>query len=181
MEERISVTVEAIENAFEECYKIAKDRGLNLPNIPIKWDLKGTTAGMFCYRNFTNFYFRVNIILAQNNLDDYVKQVVPHEFAHYIVYYKYFNENRLYLKKPRPHGSEWKYVMEYWFGLNPDRCHRYDTSAVRRTKKKMDREFVYACGCSKFKFTAIRHRRAQSNNTYVCRACRKQLKYVGKE
>lgn len=163
-----------IEDKYNECYKIAKTKGYDIPKIDIDWSLKGTVAGMFCVK-FARKYFRVNLELAKQNMEDYLKQTIPHEFSHYIVRAK---ESKNIYHRPAPHGWEWKNIMVSVFGLAPKRCHSYDVSTVRQGRRN---RFEYKCSCNTFVIGAIRHRNLQINPTkYRCRICKGHLTFVKK-
>ena len=159
-----------VENRFNECYAIAKAKGYDLPKIEIDWSLKGMVAGMFCTQ-FARRFFKVNLTLAKDNLEDYLKQTVPHEFSHYIV--RAVAAKNIF-GRPKPHGREWKNVMIRVFGLDPKRCHSYDVSVRRGCR------FEYKCACQSFKLGPTRHRRLQRNPQYYkCKNCRGYLTFVG--
>lgn len=161
----------AIEQKYNECYEIAKAKGYDLPKINIEWNLRGTVAGMFCWQG-NRMFFRVNEELAKANLDDYLKQTIPHEFSHYIVRARY--ENFGYGIKP--HGWEWKKIMLKVFGLEPHRCHKYDVSAVKQNR----RHYVYVCACNKkYPLGAKRHRNLLMNpKKYFCPKCKSHLTFI---
>lgn len=158
----------AIEQKYNECYEIAKAKGYDLPKIGIEWNLRGAVAGQFCNR-YGRLFFKVNMALAKANLDDYLKQTVPHEFSHYIV-------RQRYGRMAKAHGWEWKQTMLSVFGLYPHRCHSYDVSAVKQNR----RHYQYKCPCGKtYNLGAKRHRLLQWNQRkYWCGACKGFLTFV---
>ena len=156
-----NVMVDKIRQRFNECYETVKPRH-NLPKIPIKFNLKGTCGGQFQIEN-QECCFRINAGLAMRNIEEYLKQIIPHEFCHYM--------NRK--STQRSHGRNWQYYMINYFGLMPDRCHKMDTSETRQRRKR----FTYICECNEFELGPIRHRKIQLENaTYRCRTCRSPLK-----
>lgn len=160
----------AILNRFRDCLNIAENKGYGVPEIPVKFDLRGTTAGMFCSRQHgLNKYFRVNLTIAKDNLDDYLDRTVPHEVAHYIVneHYKHYSYRRV-----QPHGYEWQNVMISIFGLEPSRCHSYNVDSIN--------PFVYKCACKTHNLSKIRHGRVMRGSTYHCSKCRTKLVFVKK-
>ena len=154
-----------IENRYNECYEIAKQAGYDLPKIDIEWNLKGTVAGMFCVR-FARKYFSVNLELAKNNLEDYLKQTVPHEFSHYIV--NAVAAKNIY-EKPKAHGQQWKNTMVRVFGLDPLRCHSYDTSQLTGRHEK---PYIYKCLCQEHHMTKLLHRRMVAGQKRMCVCCK---------
>jgi SprT protein len=166
-----SETRRLICDAFAKCYETAKEHGYNLDEIDIRFDIRGTTAGYFCEK-LGHRFFRVNLGLAHQNLDDYLKQIVPHEFCHYINRVEDKRTNR----RTKPHGREWKLLMVRVFDLNPDRCHSYDTSEVCQRRGNY---FKYTCGCQEMMIGAVRHRRIQcERKKYFCRRCGRVIQLV---
>jgi len=165
----ISEVIQMVENKYNECYEIAKAKGIDLPKIDIEWNLKGTCAGQFCIR-IGRKYFRVNLELAQQNIEEYLNQTVPHEFCHYITRHKYSYS-------VAPHGAEWKNAMVQFFGLDPRLCHSYDVSQVKQGRGR----FEYKCSCKTFSIGPVRHKRLQMNpDKYYCPTCRGNLVLVKK-
>jgi SprT protein len=108
---------------------------------------------------------RYNPILLQHNRQEFLTQTLPHEVAHVIA-------RKLYGRSIRPHGNEWKEVMQF-FGADSLRCHNYATENVPVRKL---RRFTYTCGCQQHQLTTIRHNRIQKGLTYRCRQCGEPLR-----
>jgi SprT protein len=161
---------QAIENQYDECYKIAAAKGLVLPKIDILYNLKGTVAGQFVWR-FGKQFFRANLELAKNNKEDYLKQTVPHEFCHYITFVQYRSKGHFI----KHHGWEWKKAMISFFNLEPKRCHEYDTSQVKQGRS----HYVFKCNCREW---LLGHRRylnfMADSRRYHCPDCKSHLTYV---
>jgi len=166
-------TRQLIRTKLTECYEIAKERGHDLPEIDARFDLKGTCAGQFCTK-FGHKYFRFNLALAKENIEDYLSRTIPHEFAHYI---QRIEDNKRMYGRSKPHGREWKNIMIRVFGLSPDRCHKYDTSVVKKQRRGSQ---TYKCSCREFVFGPVKHRNAQNGSQYICRTCRETLVWTGK-
>ena len=160
-------TIQLIRDKFDECYEIAKAKGKDLPKIDIRFDLKGTCGGQFCTK-YGHRYFRINVELAHANIDDYLSQTVPHEFAHYI---QRMDDMKSF-GRSKPHGYEWKMIMIQYFGLSPDRCHNYDTNEIKKRRRGSQ---IYKCGCQTFVFGPVKHQNAQRGSRYSCRKCRETL------
>ena len=163
----------AVMEKYDECYKIASAKGYDLPKIDVRFDIRGTVAGQFCV-HYGTMFFRVNMILAKENLEDYINQTVPHEFCHYIVWKSI---DRMY-GRPQPHGYEWKQAMIRVFGLEPQRCHSYDTTNART--RKVPRPYVYKCKCRERKETAHIHNIIKGCK-YRCGDCGEWIVFVGVE
>tara|TARA_B100000959_G_C14744595_1_gene526531 strand:+ start:102 stop:629 length:528 start_codon:yes stop_codon:yes gene_type:complete len=123
----------------------------------ISFDLKGQAAGQANYRENK---IRFNRQLLEKYAGEFVDQTVPHEFAHLVAYQKFG-------RRIRPHGAEWKRVMEA-FGVDPARTHSFDVAPTRRLKR-----FHYRCHCpgSDYQLSSIRHNRVQRGGIYLCRKC----------
>lgn len=155
MSKNINSTVRKTLKKAEQVY------GRSFPEIEIRNDIKGKTAGWFCVKA-GHKYFRFNPVIWNDNKDVYDSTVV-HEVAHYI-------QSELY-PVSKPHGAEWKSVMTR-LGANPKRCHSMN---VRSTQK---RTFVYGCNCMDHDFTIIRHNKVQKKGVkYTCNKCKTSLKF----
>lgn len=73
----------------DACLEIARSYyGLEIPRIESRFDLRGRTAGMFCWRGKLQ-YFRFNKKMLEENIDEFLTQVTPHEVAHYVTRMKW--------------------------------------------------------------------------------------------
>lgn len=158
-------------NKFDECYEIAKSKGKEVPEILVDWSLKGCCAGQF-RSDYGRNYFRVNLQLAVENLDEYIRRTVPHEFAHYIQRI----EDKRYCSRSKPHGWTWKNIMLTYFNLTPERCHIYNTENVRQKRSRVRRDYIYVCGCQEHHLTSIRHKKILQGVSYICKRCKQTLK-----
>jgi len=138
-----------------------------LPFIEIRFDLSGRTSGMFCV-NGRQQYIRYNDQIFAKHYDASLKETVPHEVAHYVVYH-------LYGKRAKPHGKEWKTVMAA-FGIPAHvRCN-LDLSDI---KLRQLTRFTYQCACTEHSLTSTRHNRIQrGERNYLCKKCQQPLKLV---
>jgi SprT protein len=107
---------------------------------------------------------RFNHFMYQQNPEEFVSTVVPHEVAHIIVY-------QIYGDTVRPHGKEWQAVMQKVYGIRPSRTHSFDVPPQKQP-------YEYHCSCQKHHFSKRRHTRAQQGVEYVCRGCRSTLQFV---
>ena len=131
------------------------------PNVSFK--LKGRTAGKAC---ISRNEVRYNAVLLEENGETFISRTIPHEVAHFVARAKYGNI--------KSHGYEWQRVMRD-FGLDPSRCHSYDTTNSKQQSKKMSKVFSYKCRCRIYNLTIIRHRRIAKGATYTCRTCKSAL------
>jgi SprT protein len=152
----------------EACLEIARQKySIELPSIEIKFDLKGRTAGMFCWRSEL-MWFRYNRVLMAGNLAEFLQQTVPHEVAHYVVRYRWGAH-------PSPHGPEWKRVMREAFQLRHDRCHTMDVAATQSVLH------VYSCECREHRLSVHRHNKIRRGHRYNCKLCKAVLTYLRQE
>lgn len=141
---------------------------LNLPEISVRFDLKGKSSGMFVVRQHQPF-IRYNEMIFSEYYADALINTVAHEVAHYVVFSVWG------LKKTKPHGAEWKQVM-MMFGLKPEVTSSYEVEHIPLQKQ---RRFEYACVCMTHQITTTRHNKVQAGRAvYSCRKCREPLKLV---
>jgi SprT protein len=134
-------------------------------SIPVRFNLKGRAAGMYRVKRGQR-EIRYNPYLFAKYYDDNLATTIPHEVAHYITDVIYG------LSRIRPHGEEWRQVMQL-FGADASRTCRYDLEGipVRHTQRH-----PYRCGCEVYNLSTQRHRRIQSGRTrYFCRNCGTEL------
>lgn len=173
-----------VETVVLECLtKAQKKYGENLiTKIPeIRYDTKETVAGYACW-NMGNPYIRINPILLNENIDEMLKQTVPHEVAHIIVdelnkdrigsTYNYFTGRRK--RTIAPHGIEWQNVM-YCFGLQSDRCHDMNVESIRVLRNK--KQYQYRCNCKTHIVGQIIHNRIVSGRNYTCKVCKTRVAF----
>ena len=154
----IAGTVEFIHRA-EDIFK------RNFGIIPILFDLKGRSAGMYRIKK-NGSAIRYNAFIFSKYFEDNLAVTVPHEVAHYITDAVYG------LKNIRPHGKEWKQLMRL-FDADPSRTCNYDLSGI---PLRTTRRHAYCCACSTHQLTSVRHNRIRRGSArYYCRKCRQVL------
>jgi len=136
-----------------------------IPEPQILFDLRGRAAGQARLALRGPCIIRFNPVLLRANRASFLADTVPHEVAHLAAFARYG-------LRIRPHGPEWQAIMRY-FGVKPERCHRYDLSA---TSGRTLREFDYHCDCREHRLSSIRHNRVLAGGTYVCRHCATPLR-----
>lgn len=137
-------------------------------NIPVIFDLTGKAAGMYRVKGRQQI-IRYNPYVFSKYFDDNFNETIPHEVAHYIADVLHG------LTKSRPHGNEWKSVMQV-FGVEANVTASYDLSGlpVRKYQK-----FMYQCGCQDFELTSRRHNKIiRGAGHYLCRDCGGKLLFV---
>ncbi|QDJ13298.1 SprT family protein [Mergibacter septicus] len=151
-----------VQQRLKTCLKIAEQyfqRDFLLPQV--SYQVRGLKAGVAYLQQWQ---IRLNPLLLLENPTDFIQQVVPHELAHLIVYACYGNV--------RPHGKEWKFVMEQLFHLKSDVYHQFDITNVQ------GKTFAYSCHCQTHYLSLRRHNRViRQQAIYHCKQCNSQLQY----
>lgn len=148
----------------ERCWQHARCVYPDLPLPPVWLDLRGKSAGQ---AHFGRGGLRFNPVLLRQYRHAFLAEVVPHEFAHWVVHHAYG-------ARVKPHGWQWQTVMRQMFALAPRVTHRFDTSQASPAP------FVYRCDCREHRFSARRHGNALRGTHYRCRYCKVWLEFVGK-
>ncbi len=170
LQQRIIVSVnESIDTANEFF-------GESLLVPEVRFDLRGKSAGQARFETHrtlgvfkkTTSVIRFNRLLMEENPQAFVDEVAPHEAAHVIA-------NAFYGNKIKPHGREWKMIMQTVLNQVPEVTHKFDVSRVSR------KSYLYHCKCPdlKHELSAIRHHRIErKQSSYLCRKCNSQLNSV---
>ena len=160
---------EQVINQTNHFIKSAEDYfSRSFPIIPVLFDLSGKSAGMYRVKAGQRV-IRYNPYVFAKYFDDNFSETIPHEVAHYVT------DVLFGLKRIRPHGDEWKSVMQV-FGVAANRTANYDLSGlpVRRYK-----QFIYHCGCQNYELTSRRHNKIlRGSGQYLCRDCGGKLLFV---
>ncbi|MDO8860685.1 SprT-like domain-containing protein [Haliea sp. E1-2-M8] len=141
--------------------RAAQMLALPLAPVPVLFDLRGTSAGMFRARG-RDCWIRFNPWIFAKHFEDNLHFTVPHEVAHYAVHCQ------RHRRRVRPHGPEWQRVMR-GFGLPPEVTFKLDLSGipVRRQQRH-----AYRCGCRDHAVSTVRHKRMREGRArYLCRYC----------
>lgn len=163
-----------VETAVRQAEKQARDYyRLDLPDASIDLSLRGRCAGQARVDRSGKTCLRINKQLLAENLDDYLNNTIPHEVAHLIVNWQSRNKRQ----RPRPHGPEWRAVMQNCFNLSPKRCHSYQTTPARI----VPRPFLYSCNCREHHLTSIMHNRISRSYQALCKACKTPVKFVAQQ
>ncbi len=142
----------------------ARHYRISAPDVVIRFDLCGKAAGQACMPAAGRPVIRYNTLLLEENGERFIARTVPHEAAHVLAF-------RLHGPRIRPHGPEWREVMDL-LGADSRRCHDYDTS---RCKARTLSRHNYHCNCREHELSSIRHNRIMAGQTYYCRACKQAL------
>lgn len=147
--------------------------GEEMKEVPVLFDLTGKAAGMYRVKAGQRV-IRYNPYVFAKYYDDNFSETIPHEVAHYVTDILYG------LRRIRPHGAEWKSVMQI-FGVAANRTANYDLSGL---PVRSFQTYVYHCGCQNFELTSRRHNKIlKGTGHYMCRDCGGKLLFVksGKE
>lgn len=152
--------VELTEYWIHRARELTGTSARRLPVPDVSFDLRGRSAGQAVFaRRRRDIRIRINAGLLASHPRQMLEDTVPHEVAHVVIF-------RLYGRKAKPHGPEWKALMRA-FGVDPAPCHSLPTEPVRQLQR-----FRYACACDEpVWLTSIRHKRAQQGTDYICRRC----------
>lgn len=135
-----------------------------VPELEIRFDLRGTAAGQARLLGQRCFLIRYHPELLGRQPERFMARTVPHEVAHVVTFCRFG-------AKVRPHGPEWRALMGF-FGADAARCHDFDlTDLPRRTLRR----FPYHCACGDQALTSIRHRRFLLGTRYRCPTCGEAL------
>ena len=156
---------QAIDQTRDLLQRAAPLTGKLLPVPPIRFDLRGKSAGQLRIDHRGGCTIRYNLALLDRHGEAFLRDTVPHETAHYVAY-------RLHGRGIRPHGPEWQQIMQL-FGADPSRCHDYDVSGLSTRRL---RTFLYHCDCGSHHLSSIRHNRIARGERYRCRRCGEGLR-----
>lgn len=149
-----------IARRLRSCLDLAEhyfNRTFPMPSFNFK--VRGMKAGVaYLQQNEIRF----NRTLLLENSEEFLRQVVPHELAHLLVYQQF--------GRVQPHGKEWQMVMQDLFQLPADTCHQFDTHSVR------GQTFAYRCDCQTHQLSIRRYQNIlRKSAVYHCRVCKKAL------
>ena len=137
--------------------------------VPVLFDLAGRTAGMFKLVGRRG-WIRYNPWIFAKYFEENLRDTVPHEVAHFIVYELYGTRGI------KPHGRQWRAVMEH-FGADQGVTFDLELECV---PQRQQRTHPYRCGCRLHEVSSTRHNRVQLGvGSYRCRLCGSDLAYVG--
>lgn len=142
--------------------------GRRFARVPVLFDLRGRTAGMFKVIGKRGL-IRYNPWIFGKYFEENLRDTVPHEVAHYIVHEVYPRRGT------KPHGHEWRNLMAQ-FGANPGVTFDLDLNGVPQRSQRSHR---YHCGCQVHEVSSTRHNRVQRRKVhYHCCSCAGRLVYV---
>lgn len=146
--------------------------GIHLPMPTCSFDLRGRSAGRAFYEQN---HIQFNPVLLIENPQTFLHEVPGHEVAHLVVYARWMvAPGQRRVRNVSAHGRQWQSIM-LAFGLPPKRTHSFNTLNATVTKKM----YAYRCDCRPglHKLSERRHKLAQAKDCYLCRVCRKKLRF----
>lgn len=148
---------EAIENSVQELReKTFVKFGVDV-NPGVTFDVKGMTAAEAI---FDTQVLDFNLQLGVDNREEYLDQIVGHEYVHLVA-------DTLY--EHRGHGKQWKDLMAD-YGLRPDRHYTLNTNNIVRRVAKI---YLYQCACKTWPIDAKTHANWSSlSHQVVCPRCK---------
>jgi SprT protein len=152
---------ESLEQSVEKAASVLQ-KDIALPELTFKQ--RGRIAGS---ARLQDYEIRLNPVLLKENMDEFMREVIPHELCHLLVWQLYAGGNRK--GRIKPHGREWKALMWEIFGLKGSACHQMDIQSVQ------GRHFSYRCQCGPVNLSIRRHNKVRQGVKYICRTCRQQL------
>lgn len=133
---------------------------ITLPNITVRFDLRGRAAGQ-AYRRGMDYGVRFNRDMMMNQGWDHVfNDTVPHELAHIVGFFTQLD---------RGHGSFWRRVCQDLGGTG-NRCH-----SQLVTYAKGDTFFYVTTNGHNVAVSATIHRRIQQGTSYTYKNGKGQL------
>lgn len=135
----------------------------NFEPIAVDFDLKGRISGMYRRKN-NHHVIRYNPYIFAKYFEDSLETTIPHEVAHYI--------SDMMFNKCRPHGNEWRGVMQA-FGADSSRTCDYDLEGI---PVRVYQRHQYHCLCMTHEITSRRHNKIQNSSArYHCKKCNEEL------
>lgn len=156
--------------ATERYTRMAEDIfSRSFDRIPVLFDLRGRSAGMFKVVG-RRCWIRYNPWIFAKYYDENLEGTVPHEVAHHIVHKVYRG------RRVKPHGPEWQSLMAR-FDADAEVTFSLDLEGIPRRRQ---RTHPYRCGCRLHEVSTTRHNRVlRGEGRYHCRSCKVELSYAG--
>lgn len=154
--------------------------GIKIKPLEISFNLKGRAAGMYRVKHHKGRFFsghqtreiRYNTYIFSKYFEDNFTTTIPHEVAHYISDVVYG------LKNIKPHGKEWKQIMQL-FDADASVRANYDLAGIPVKKQTY---FTYYCDCREHQLTSIRHNKIKKHRyQYLCNLCKQVLLHKPEE
>ncbi|MEH6581793.1 MAG: SprT-like domain-containing protein [Halioglobus sp.] len=169
--------IEPIDSEAQQCvleqteyfmFEAERVFGRKFERIPVLFDLRGTTAGMYKVHGKRR-WIRYNPWIFAKYFEANWRDTVPHEVAHYII-------DTVFGRRAKPHGVEWKALMAR-FEADPGVTFKLDLTGI---PKRQQRTHPYQCLCQLHQVSTTRHNRViRGRGRYHCMNCEGELVYAG--
>lgn len=167
-----------LESVNHSLFKAEKYYRCSFPVGEVLFNLRGRAAGQVRFplskhsRDLPEIRFNPSILNIYG--EAFIREVVPHECAHLVVH-RLFQLKKYKSKiRPKPHGTEWQFIMRELYGLTPRVTHTFEVHGSRM------KQFPYICACEGkvHQISIIRHNKVlKQTSNYVCRRCGEKLMY----
>jgi len=157
---------EKVFKKFKELQKIATENFIYV-NPTIIFDLD--SISMVGYYDTNDNTIHLNEKLLEEFKEDYINEVLVHEFAHAVTWAKFG-------PTVRTHGKEWKAIARKLGLKNPKST--TDLPIVNSKYYKSKNKYVYKCNCSEYHLSTRMHNNIQKKRKkYQCKYCKAELKF----
>lgn len=138
-------------------------------SVPVFFDLSGRASGMYQVRGSERI-IRYNPYIFALHFEYHLASTVGHEVGHYIA------DCMHGLGEIKPHGSEWRAIVED-IGGDCSRTFDHDLAGV---PIRRHRQVAYYCQCGERMLGIRRHNNVRRGlATYKCRQCNDELVFSG--
>lgn len=168
---KVDLKIKTLKEIAEKNFKT------KIPEFQIDYDLNGTSSlGMVSYDlGFNKPRMRLHYNLLKEFGEQYINEVVTHEFAH-IVIRNLFPTGFNGRKKVNAHGTEFKAVCSH-FGI----VGKSTTGLFTHAESiKKNNTFSYSCGCMVHELSLVKHNRMKRGQFYKCSVCGNRLEQIKK-
>lgn len=159
---------QAVDDRITELMNLLVDKTMPFKRPTVHYYDNRQDAGRAYYQRHS---IELNLPMLRDNPTEFLTQTVAHELAHLVKYHATRSTER-------PHGREWRRIMEHWFGVPASRCHNFSTesSNIRRQQR-----WVVSCSCPDHTeiTTARRNSMLFKGRRYHCRRCGDQIHLTG--
>lgn len=157
----------ATQRCLEQAHPLVAGQGRRLPDIQIRCDLRGLSAGQMRLHANGRFEIRYNLDMALQQPQRFLNETVPHEVAHLVTWL-------LHGSRVRPHGKEWQAVMRGLGVASPKAYHDFEPAGNPRRQRR----WHYRCSCREHQLSTTRHNRIIKGMAYTCTRCGELLARV---
>ena len=135
-----------------------------------------TTCSPLGYYNPNDHSLNFNPLYFSQNIEEFLRVVVPHEVAHAtdkLVYgIRYSGSKQIH------HGKSWSYIMTAVYKLPADRCCKLGDD-YEKPIQRIRNHFTYKCNCRTHSVSSVVHNRIGKGMAYRCSKCGCMLSFQG--